>query len=200
MPQPPRITSLPFAQAVGEADARLPVVGVVLRILAEVLEALDAGQQAGLAGGLHDHEVGVLRLVELIALDEVVAQAEVERQLVGDRPVVLDVAGVLLQRDVGRGVAVVQRDDRDRPVHVVGEVRVLHDALARVEGDEQARLVDEVDAGLEVVADAAQPADVPREVVAELPLLLLGASAACWGSGRWPRRSGSSRRDPGCWP
>ena len=46
--------------------------------------------------------------------------------------------------------------------------------VAAVERDEQARLVDEVHAGLEVVADPAHAGDAPREVVAELPLRLLG--------------------------
>ena len=80
---------------------------------------------------------------------------------------------VLLERDVRRRVAVVQRDDRNRAVHVVGQVGVLQHALARVERDEQARLVDEIDAGLEVVTDAAHAGNRPGEVVAELPLLLL---------------------------
>src|SRR5258705_7229336 len=53
-------------------------------------------------------------------------------------------------------------------------MRVEDRALAGVEGDEEVRLVDEVDAHLEVVADAAHTGLVPREVVAELELALLG--------------------------
>ena len=79
------------ADVVGEADARLPVVAVFLRLLADILEPLDAVEQAGRARGLHLHEVRIQRLIDLEAGDEVVAQADVDRQPVGDAPVVLDV-------------------------------------------------------------------------------------------------------------
>ena len=162
------------AQVIGESDARLPVVGVVLRILAEVLHALDAIEQPGPARGLHLDEVRVLRLVELVAVDQVVAQAEVQRQLVAHCPVVLDEERILLQRDVGRRVAAVEGDRRDRPVQL--SVRCAYRvAFQRAELDVERRLVDEVHAGLEVVADAAHAGDVPGEVVAELPFLLLRA-------------------------
>ncbi len=153
---------------------------------------------AGRAGRLDRDEVRVLRLVDLIAGHQVVAHAEVQRQAVVDAPVVLEVGGELLHRDVRRRVAVADRDQRDRPVHVVGDVGVEHRALAGVEGDEQARLVDEVDADLEVVAEAAQAALVPREVVAELVLLSARSSAACCRWRRSSRRSGSSRWAPSC--
>jgi hypothetical protein len=49
---------------------------------------------------------------------------------VGDRsrPVILDVRGELLHRDVGRCIAITQRDV-NRAVHVVGEVRIEDRAL-----------------------------------------------------------------------
>ena len=65
------------------------------------------------------------------------------------------------------------------PFDVVGQVRVGVVGAARRERDEQARLVDEVDAGLEVVAEAAHAGHVPREVVAELDTCAARSSAAC---------------------
>ena len=52
-------------------------------------------------------------------------------------------------------------------------MRVGVAARAGVERDEQTRLVNEVHAGLEVVAEAAHTRDVPGEVITELVLLLL---------------------------
>ena len=155
-------------------------------------------ERPGRAGRLHRDEVRILRLVELIAGHQVVAQAEVQREAVADAPVVLDVGGELLHRDVRRRVAVADRDQRNRAVDVVGDVGVEDRALAGVEGDEQARLVDEVDADLEVVAEPAQPARVPREVVAELILASARSSAACCRWRRSSRRSGSSGSAPSC--
>ena len=52
-------------------------------------------------------------------------------------------------------------------------MRVGIAAGAGVERQEQARLVDEVDAGFEIVAEPAHSCHVPREVIAELIFLLL---------------------------
>ena len=71
-------------------------------------------------------------------------------------------------------VAVAEGDRGKRAAHLVRRMGVEDDPLAGVERDEQVRLVDEVHAGLEVVAEAAPAADVPREIVAELELVLLG--------------------------
>src|SRR5260370_949935 len=81
--------------------------------------------------------------------------------------VALEVGRGLRHREVGERFAVAQVDDLDRAVGVVGGVGVEDHALAGAEGDEQLRLVDEVDADLEVVAEAAAAALVPREVIAE---------------------------------
>ena len=81
----------------------------------------------------------------------------------------------------------------DRPVDVVGRGGCTATTpLPELKVMIEARLVDEVHAGLDVVADAALAGEVPREVVAELPLLLLGASAACWALADRRRRSGTS--------
>ena len=51
-----------------------------LRFEPGVLQALDAGQLPGGAGRLHLDEVRVERLIELVAGDVVLAQADVDRQ------------------------------------------------------------------------------------------------------------------------
>ena len=129
------------------------------------------------AGGtrrLECDEIGVLRLIDLHAGDEVVAEAKVQRQAARNPPVVLHVCGVLLERNVDVSDSAVARDGLDRSVPFVGQVDVEVVVDAAVEGRKQVRLVDEVDAGLEVVAEAALAGDAPGEIVAELPLRLLG--------------------------
>jgi len=90
------------------------------------------------------------------------------------RQSVLDVGGKLLERDVGAREATVLGHAGQRSVHVVRRVDVVVVVRSGVERDVEARLVDEVHARLERVADAPQARHVPGEVVAELPLLLLG--------------------------
>ena len=161
------------ANVIGEAGAGLDVVLVLRGIFAEVFEALDARERARLARLVEDDEVRILRLIDRHAGDQVVAEAEVQRQLAADAEVVLDVRRVLLRRHVGFLQSAVQRDPRNRAVHIVGEVRVRVAAGADVVREKEARLVDEARADLEVMAEAAFADDVPGEVVAELPLLLL---------------------------
>ena len=71
------------AQVVSEADARLPVVLVVLRILAEVLEPRMPVSWPARPAVLNEHEVRVERLIELVAVDQVLAEPEVQ----GEPPV-----------------------------------------------------------------------------------------------------------------
>ena len=78
------------AHVVGKADARLDVVAVLLRVLAEVVDTRRREPSGGARRLQHD-EVRIQRLIDRHAVDVVVAQAEVERQPVGDAPVVLDV-------------------------------------------------------------------------------------------------------------
>ena len=141
---------------------------------------------------LHLHEVRVARLIDLEAVDHVVAQAGVDRQLRGDAPVVLDVERVLIERNVRARVAVVQLDARDRAGQRVVLVRVLDDALAGVERDEQRRLVNPVHARLERVADAEHARLRTRRSRRGTATSSAASSAACSGSGRPRRRSGTS--------
>jgi hypothetical protein len=79
------------------AEPRLDVVGVVFRRQAEVLVADDVGEAAGGPELLGKHVIGVLRLIELQAFDQIVADAEVDGQPIAGAPVVLHVGGVLLE-------------------------------------------------------------------------------------------------------
>ena len=85
----------------------------------------------------------------------------------------------------------------DRPVALVGQVGVEVVVDAAVERREEVRLVDEVDAGLEVVAESAHAGHAPREVVAELPLRLLGLLRRVRDWRRSRRRWGRARSGSG---
>ena len=130
-------------------------------------------QKARAARSLNLDVVRIECLIDLNTVDEVIPQAEVQGQPVVHTPVVLDVERVLIQRDIGFRRAAVEGDGRERPVDVVVEVVVGVVVRSGVEGDEERRLVNIVEAGLHVVAHAAHAFHVPREVVAELPFLLL---------------------------
>ena len=111
-------------------------------------------------------------LVEVEALPEVVAEADVEGELLVHADVVLRVVVVLLDRRLVAEEAAKDRDVGDgRSLHVLGQ-RVLAGETDR-EVAAQDRLVDVVRADLEVVAHRA-PCLRPGEVVLVLPLDLHG--------------------------
>ena len=175
MPQPRAddVAAVP-AQVVDGTNTRLEVVAVRLRIESEVFEADDAIQQPGAGGRLDLHEIGVQRLIEHDAGDQVIAQSEVERQAIARAPVVLDIRPILLVRDVRIRVTGAHRYRPHRTVRIVVEHRVDDHVFRRVERRIEARLVDEVQADLEIMAKSTTPGDVPGEVVTQLILPLLG--------------------------
>ena len=70
-------------------------------------------EASGLSRGLQRLEVGLVVLVERHAVDVVVAQTEVQRHPVVHAPVVLDVQGVQVERDVDVRGAALERDVAD---------------------------------------------------------------------------------------
>ena len=90
------------AEIVDGADARLPVVRVLTGLAAELFEAGHAVEAARGRRLRQGDEVRDLRLVEVEAGDDVVAQAGVDGQPIGDAPVVLEVHAELLHRQVRR--------------------------------------------------------------------------------------------------
>src|SRR3954462_15047689 len=67
-----------------------------------------------------------------------------KKKEIADSPVVLEVGRERFPRDVSRRVTVAHRDQRNRPVDVVGDVGFLDRAPAGDEGDVPARLVVEL--------------------------------------------------------
>ena len=169
------MTSLPLPrQIVGKAQARLDSCSCLPRGLAEVLEAGDAGERAGLARLVEDHEVRILRLIDRHPGDQVVAESEVQRQpdrSRASRPgrsMAYCFIGVLASAEPPFRLT-----DESGPLTLLSRCVYAVPARAGVEREEQVRLVDEVHAGLEVVPEAAHAGHVPGEVIAELPLVLL---------------------------
>ena len=164
---------LPFT-IVGKAHARLDVVLVFRGALAEVLEAGDAGERARLARLVEDHEVRIQRLIDRHPGDQVVAEPEVQRQLVASRAsrpgCTWRTASSAYWLPPSRRSRLT---DERGPFDVVVQMGVRVAARAGVEREEQVRLVDEVHARLEIVTEAAHAGHVPGEVIAELPLVLL---------------------------
>src|SRR5262249_3008477 len=160
-------------------DPRLKVVLVVLRRESKPIE--DGGDRRGEGvedarpgGVLNKQEIRILRLVKIQPVNDVVAETEVQRDAAAHAPVVLNVRAVLPVRDVGDGISIADGDVPNRTVEIVGQLRVEHRALPGVKGDKKVRLVHEIHARFEIVPEAAVSGHVPREIVAELELALLG--------------------------
>src|SRR5690606_3875050 len=97
-------------------EAALPVVGVFLRLEAELAKCALPLKAAGASRILQDHEIRVLRLVDRPAVEIVVAESEIQRQPVVHAPVVLDVETKLRVRNVCLGGAAVAGDRGDGAV------------------------------------------------------------------------------------
>ena len=160
------------AQVVHGTDPRLDIVRVFPCLIAKLLEARNAVEPARRRRRGQCNVVRHVRLVEVEAGNQVIAEADIDGQAIVHPPVILNVEPVLVHRQIRRCTRLVACDEFDRAIHVVKEMPIGVVGAAGRERDVQPRLVDVVHAGLEIVPKASHARYTPGEIVLELELAL----------------------------